>query len=58
MEYPTVRGNSDIMTTYEYPDALPMTFVFDRQGKLVGNAKVGAIRIADLDATLSQLIGQ
>jgi thiol-disulfide isomerase/thioredoxin len=56
MEYPTVRANSDIMVTYEYPDALPMTFIFDRQGRLVGNAKVGSLRMSDLDSTLSQLV--
>jgi peroxiredoxin len=35
MTYPIVRVNSDIMTSFNYPDALPTTFVFNRSGKRV-----------------------
>lgn len=58
MEFPVVRQSSDIGVSFNYPQALPTTFVFDRQGRRVGQAKVGAIRIDDLDATLSQLTAQ
>ncbi len=55
MQFPVVRQTSDIMLSFNYPQALPTTFVFDRQGRRVGPPKVGAIRIDELDATLSQL---
>jgi thiol-disulfide isomerase/thioredoxin len=58
MEFPVVRQSSDILVSFNYPQALPTTFVFDRQGRRVGAARVGSIRIDDLDATLSQLVAQ
>jgi thiol-disulfide isomerase/thioredoxin len=58
MEFPVVRQSSDVLMSFNYPQALPTTFVFDRQGRRVGRPKVGAIRIDDLDATLAQLIAQ
>lgn len=58
MEFPIVRQTSDILVAYEYPPALPMTWVFDRSGRLVGNPKVGAIRINDFEAQISQLLAQ
>jgi len=56
MEFPVVRQSSDILVSYNYPQALPTTFVFDRRGRRVGQARVGAIQIDQLDAQLSQLI--
>ena len=35
MTYPVVRGNSDIIASFKYPQALPTTFVFDRSGRRV-----------------------
>src|SRR5215475_7137015 len=43
MTYPVVRANSDLMVSYNYPDALPTTFVYDRSGKQVFS-RVGALR--------------
>jgi thiol-disulfide isomerase/thioredoxin len=58
MEFPVVRQSSDILVSFNYPQALPTTFLFDRQGRRVGQAKVGAIQIDQLDAQLSQLVAQ
>jgi thiol-disulfide isomerase/thioredoxin len=35
MTYPIVRSNSDILVSYNYPQALPTTLVFNRSGKQV-----------------------
>jgi hypothetical protein len=58
MEFPVVRSSSDIMLSYNYPQALPTTFVFDRHGRRVGSPHVGAIRADELDAQLAQLVAQ
>jgi thiol-disulfide isomerase/thioredoxin len=58
MAYPVVRGNSDIITAFNYPQALPTTFVFDKSGHRVGKATVGAIRPETLSATLDELVAQ
>ena len=58
MEFPVVRQNSDILLSFNYPGSLPTTFIFDRQGRRVGNPRVGAINMNELDATLSQLVAQ
>ncbi len=58
MEFPVVRQSSDILVSFNYPQALPTTFLFDRQGRRVGQAKVGAINIDQFDAQLSQLVAQ
>jgi thiol-disulfide isomerase/thioredoxin len=58
MEFPVVRQTSDILLSYNYPGALPTTFVFDRKGRRVGNPHVGAIRADELDAQLAQLVAQ
>lgn len=57
MTYPVVRANSDLMVSYNYPDALPTTFVYDRGGKQVFS-HVGPLREADLDSLLGQLVAQ
>ncbi|HEY0192912.1 MAG TPA: TlpA disulfide reductase family protein, partial [Kofleriaceae bacterium] len=54
MTYPVVRSNSDLMLSYNYPDALPTTFVFDRNGKQVFT-RTGALRDSDLDSLLAKL---
>ena len=58
MEFPVVRQNSDILLSYNYPGALPTTFVFDRHGRRVGAPHVGAIQADELDAQLAQLVAQ
>jgi len=55
MTYPVVRANSDLMVSYNYPDALPTTFVFDRSGKQV-YSHVGPLRESELDSLLGQLV--
>lgn len=55
MEFPVVRQSSDILVSYNYPQALPTTFIFDRSGRRVGQPRVGAIRSEELAATLEQL---
>ena len=35
MTYPIVRVSSDILVAFDYPQALPTTFVFNRRGKKV-----------------------
>jgi thiol-disulfide isomerase/thioredoxin len=58
MTYPVVRNNSDILLSYNYPQALPTTFIFDRGGHQVGKPHVGAIRGDDLTAMLDELVAQ
>ena len=57
MTYPVVRANSDLMVSFNYPDALPTTFVYDRSGKQVFS-HVGPLRESDLDSLLGQLVAQ
>ena len=57
MTFPVVRASSDLMVSYNYPDALPTTFVFGRGGKQVFN-RVGALRESELDGLLAQLVAQ
>ena len=57
MTYPVVRSNSDLMVSFNYPDALPTTFVYDKGGKQVFS-HVGPVREADLDSLVGQLIAQ
>ena len=57
MTYPVVRSNSDLMVSFNYPDALPTTFVYDRSGKLVFK-RIGPLRESDLDSLLGQLVAQ
>lgn len=58
MGFPVVRQSSDILVSFEYPQALPTTFIFDRAGRRVGGPRVGAIPADELDAMLSQLVAQ
>jgi thiol-disulfide isomerase/thioredoxin len=57
MTYPIVRSNSDLMVSFNYPDALPTTFIYDRSGKQVFK-RIGQVRENDLDSLLGQLIAQ
>ena len=55
MEFPIVRQTSDILVSFNYPQALPTTFIYDRAGRRVGKPRVGAIKSEEVDATLAQL---
>ena len=57
MEFPVVRQNSDILVSFNYPQALPTTFIYDRSGRRVGKPRVGAIKADEMEATLKQLTG-
>jgi thiol-disulfide isomerase/thioredoxin len=57
MTYPIVRANSDLMVSFNYPDALPTTFVYDKTGKQV-LSHVGPLRESELDSLLGQLVAQ
>ena len=55
MEFPVVRQTSDILVSFNYPQALPTTYIYDRAGRRVGKPRVGAINADELSATLTQL---
>ena len=57
MTYPVVRVNSDILVSYNYPESLPTTFVFDRTGKQVFS-HVGAVTEARLAELIEPLVAQ
>jgi thiol-disulfide isomerase/thioredoxin len=57
MTYPVIRASSDVMTSYNYPDRLPTTFVYDRSGRQAFS-HVGPLRERDLDSLLGQLVAQ
>jgi thiol-disulfide isomerase/thioredoxin len=57
MSYPVVRANSDLMVSYNYPEQLPTTFIYDRGGKQIYR-HVGALRESQLDSLLSRLTAQ
>ena len=40
MTYPVVRASSDIMMSFNYPDRLPTTLIYDRGGRQIGRAHV------------------
>lgn len=53
MTYPVVRADRAVLEAYEYPRALPTTFVFDRGGKLIAEHK-GPMSEADLRDVLDK----
>jgi thiol-disulfide isomerase/thioredoxin len=57
MAYPVVRANSDILVSFNYPDALPTTYVFDRGGKQVFS-HVGPLHVEQLERMLEPLLAQ
>lgn len=57
MTYPVVRANSDILVSYQYPDGLPTTFVFDRGGRQVFHHK-GPLKESRLAEVLEPLVAQ
>src|SRR5262249_26007272 len=57
MSYPVVRVSSDIMVSYHYPDKLPTTFVFNRNGKQVFS-QIGQVSDHQLTSVLDQLVAE
>jgi len=57
MTYPIVRSNSDILVSYNYPQALPTTFVFNKRGKQVFS-KVGPVSESSLGSLLDQYVAE
>lgn len=57
MTYPIVRVNSDLLSSFNYPQSLPTTFVYDRHGKQVFS-QIGILSETDFDALLGQLVAQ
>lgn len=55
MSYPVVRANSEILTSYEHPQALPTTFIYDRRGKRA-HAHVGPLRADQLAKYIEPLV--
>lgn len=57
MTYPVVRVSSDILVSFNYPEQLPTTFVFDRSGTQVFT-HIGALREDKLVELLEPLVAQ
>jgi len=57
MSFPVVRADDDILTAYEYPEALPTTFVYARDGRLALR-KRGAIEERELGPKLQSLLAE
>lgn len=57
MTYPIVRQTWDLKSSYNDPQSIPTTFVYDRHGKQVFS-QVGAVRESDFDTLLGQLVAQ
>ena len=53
MTYPIIRASSDIMLSYNYPQALPTTFIYNKSGKQV-YSHVGPLDESSLTAMLDQ----
>lgn len=57
LTYPVVRINSDIEVSYNYPSALPTTFVFNKRGKQVYK-QLGGISEQKLSELLDQYVAE
>ena len=55
--YPVVRADQEILTAYEYPPAIPVTYVYDRRGKLARFYK-GAVEEDELAKQLDAVLAQ
>lgn len=53
--YPVVRADKDAMMQFEYPDAIPTTFIYDRKGNLRTSHR-GPMSEDDLTQILFQLL--
>jgi thiol-disulfide isomerase/thioredoxin len=57
MSYPVVRASDAVMVAFNFPSALPTTFVYDRSGKQVFS-RVGPVRESELDLVLAPIAAQ
>ena len=57
MSYPIVRESSDILVSFDYPQALPTTFVFNRGGKRV-YSHVGPLQEDAFGSLLDQYVAE
>lgn len=57
LDYPVVPIDSDIWNAFEAPDALPMTFIYDRAGKLRLRHR-GALSESQLESVLKDLLAE
>jgi thiol-disulfide isomerase/thioredoxin len=57
MSYPVIRANSEILLSYEYPKALPTTFIYDRRGKRT-HSHVGPLRAEQLAKLVEPLLAK
>lgn len=57
MSFPVVRVDDPLLEAYEYPGALPTTFVYDRDGRLAFK-KRGPIREAELQRVVGKLLAE
>jgi thiol-disulfide isomerase/thioredoxin len=55
--YPVVMGDQTVQAAYHFPNALPTTFIYDRNGWIVDEHK-GPLSEADLTATLEKTLGR
>jgi len=55
--YPVVKADNDILVAYEYPPALPVTFVYGRDGKLVKQHR-GEMSEQELAGLLDKLLAK
>jgi thiol-disulfide isomerase/thioredoxin len=57
MAYPVVRTNSEIMMSYDYPQAMPTTFIYDRRGKRA-HYQMGLLHAEQLAQLVEPLLAQ
>jgi thiol-disulfide isomerase/thioredoxin len=55
--YPVVRADRDILLQFEYPEAIPTTFIYDRRGNLRTNHR-GPMSEDELTTLLFQLLAE
>ena len=55
LTYPVVRANTDILAAFEFPNALPTTFIYDKRGK-VRLVHRGPLEERELSAKLDELL--
>jgi thiol-disulfide isomerase/thioredoxin len=55
LTYPVIRTNQEILAAFEFPNALPTTYVYDRHGK-VQMVHRGPLDETQLAATLDKLL--
>jgi thiol-disulfide isomerase/thioredoxin len=55
--YPVVKANGKILDAYEYPNALPTTFIYDKHGKIITEHK-GPMSEEQLMAHLDRALGR